>query len=145
MGSANEQHLNCSQYTCILWWLQTIAVTSRGHQCISNHWYIDCLFNSLFKLTIMWNAFPCYTDFWYISIWASQNFQYHVTHYYSAFCWNARLLGYPDSKIHGANIWPTWVLSAPDGPHVGPMNLAFRVMLHMLYLSNYHAASGIML
>ena len=23
---------------------------------------------------------------------------------------------------------PTWVLSAPDGPHVGPMNLAIRVM-----------------
>ena len=25
---------------------------------------------------------------------------------------------------HGANMGPTWVLSAPDGPHVGPMNLA---------------------
>ena len=37
--------------------------------------------------------------------------------------WNA----YPDSKIHGANMGPTWVLSAPDGPHVGPMNLALRV------------------
>ena len=32
----------------------------------------------------------------------------------------------PDSKIHGANMGPTWVLSAPDGPHVGPMNLAIR-------------------
>ena len=29
-----------------------------------------------------------------------------------------------DSKVHGANMGPTWVLSAPDGPHVGPMNLA---------------------
>ena len=29
-------------------------------------------------------------------------------------------------KIHGANMGPTWVLSAPDGPHVGPMNLASR-------------------
>ena len=29
----------------------------------------------------------------------------------------------PDSKVHGANMGPTWVLSAPDGPHVGPMNL----------------------
>ena len=34
----------------------------------------------------------------------------------------------PDSKIHGANIRPTWVLSAPGGPHVGPMNLAIRDM-----------------
>ena len=31
---------------------------------------------------------------------------------------------FPDSKVHGANMGPTWVLSAPDGPHVGPMNLA---------------------
>ena len=32
----------------------------------------------------------------------------------------------PDSKVHGANMGPTWVLSARDGPHVGPMNLAIR-------------------
>ena len=32
----------------------------------------------------------------------------------------------PDSKIHGTNMGPTWILSAPDGPHVGPMNLAIR-------------------
>ena len=31
-----------------------------------------------------------------------------------------------DSKVHGANMGPTWVLSASDGPHVGPMNLAIR-------------------
>ena len=35
-------------------------------------------------------------------------------------------LNNPDSKVHGANMGPTWVLSAPDGPHVGPMNLAIR-------------------
>ena len=34
------------------------------------------------------------------------------------------LIKYPDSKVHGANMGPTWVLSAPDGPCVGPMNLA---------------------
>ena len=32
----------------------------------------------------------------------------------------------PDSKVHGANMGPTWVLSAPDGPHVGPLNLVIR-------------------
>ena len=32
----------------------------------------------------------------------------------------------PDSKVHGANMGPTWVLSVPDGPHVGPMNLPIR-------------------
>ena len=37
-------------------------------------------------------------------------------------CWH-----YPDSKVHGANMGPNWVLSAPVGPHVGPMNLAIWV------------------
>ena len=32
----------------------------------------------------------------------------------------------PDSKVHGANMGPTWVLSAPDGPNDGPKNLAIR-------------------
>ena len=32
--------------------------------------------------------------------------------------------GNPDSKDHGANMGPTWVLSAPDGPHFAPLNLA---------------------
>ena len=33
----------------------------------------------------------------------------------------------PDSKVHVANVGPTWVLSAPGGPHVDPMNFAIRV------------------
>ena len=41
-------------------------------------------------------------------------------------------LKYPGSKVHGANMEPTWVLSAPDGPHVGPMNLAIRVLMYYL-------------
>ena len=40
----------------------------------------------------------------------------------------------PDSKVHGANMSSTWVLSAPGGPHVGPMNLAVRVHSHMAYI-----------
>ena len=39
---------------------------------------------------------------------------------------------YPDGKTHGANIGPTWVLSASDGPHVGPMNLAIIVHIATL-------------
>ena len=41
---------------------------------------------------------------------------------------------YPASKVHGANMGPTWVLSAPDGLHVGPMNLALRVFQVIHYL-----------
>ena len=39
--------------------------------------------------------------------------------------WNWPLCN-PDNKVNGANMGPTWVLSAPDGHHVGPMNLAIR-------------------
>ena len=35
---------------------------------------------------------------------------------------------YPDSKVHGANMGPIYVLSVPDGPHAGCMNLAIRVI-----------------
>ena len=38
------------------------------------------------------------------------------------------LIGLPDSKVHWANMGPTWVLLAPAGPHVGPMNLAMRAL-----------------
>ena len=34
----------------------------------------------------------------------------------------------PDSKVHGANMGPTWVPLAPDGPHVGSINLAIKEM-----------------
>ena len=33
---------------------------------------------------------------------------------------SAALMGDPDSKIHGANMEPTWVLSAPDGSILAP-------------------------
>ena len=33
---------------------------------------------------------------------------------------------------------PTWVLSAPDGPHVGPMNLAIRVHHSFGFATSYN-------
>ena len=38
--------------------------------------------------------------------------------------WNIDHVSNQDSKVHGVNMGPTCVLSALDGPHVGPMNLA---------------------
>ena len=29
----------------------------------------------------------------------------------------------PESKVHGANMGPTWVLSTPDGPMLAPWTL----------------------
>ena len=40
--------------------------------------------------------------------------------------WRMLIWHTPDSKVHGANLEPTWVLSALDGLHVGPMNLTIR-------------------
>ena len=34
---------------------------------------------------------------------------------------------YPDSKVHGDNMGTIWGRQDPDGPHVGPMNLAIWV------------------
>ena len=48
---------------------------------------------------------------------------------------------YPDSKVHGANIGPIWVLLAPDGPHVGPMNVAIRVVTGRHYDSVFGVQS----
>ena len=52
----------------------------------------------------------------------------------------------PDSKVHGIKMGPTWVLSAPDGPHVGPMNLAIgnaMVVLCFVLFWWYHQADSI--
>ena len=46
-------------------------------------------------------------------------------------CISAVQTVFPDSKFHGASMGPTWVLSAPDGPHVGPMNPAIRVVMEV--------------
>ena len=40
---------------------------------------------------------------------------------------------YPHNKVHEANIRPTWILSAPGGPHVGPMNLVIRVSNNLFH------------
>ena len=49
--------------------------------------------------------------------------EYTHQHYGSL---NDHAIGNPDSIFHGVNMGPTWVLSAPDRSHVGPMNLAIR-------------------
>ena len=54
---------------------------------------------------------------------------YTHTHTQNTWTWSPLCLQMsPDSKVHGANMGPTWVLSAPDGPHVGPTNLGIRVL-----------------
>ena len=58
---------------------------------------------------------------------------------------NYLMIAFPDSKVHGAHMGPTWVLSAPDGPQVGPMNLAIRVVLFLLLIFSNHLHNLIIL
>ena len=39
--------------------------------------------------------------------------------------------GYPDSKVHGADIGPTWGRRDPGGPHVGHVNLVILVLYEL--------------
>ena len=48
--------------------------------------------------------------------------------------------GNPDSKVHGANMGPTWDLSARGGAHVGPMNLAIRQGMKKMTMENLQIA-----
>ena len=56
---------------------------------------------------------------------------FHLSHEFSINVERAKTPGYPDSKVHWVNMGPTWVLSAPDRPHAGPINLAIRVSLRL--------------
>ena len=50
----------------------------------------------------------------------------------------------PDSKVHMANTGTTWVLWAPNRPHVGPINLVIRGVNHTIpswWLREYIALS----
>ena len=58
-----------------------------------------------------------------------------------AFIQPTRLSFTPDSKVHWANMGPTWVLLAPDGPHVAPMNLAMTVYIICLGCQQRHCLS----
>ena len=41
------------------------------------------------------------------------------------------LLTYPGSKVHGANMGSIWGRQDPGGPHIGPMNFAIWVCIHI--------------
>ena len=65
-------------------------------------------------------------SFLLIVAWANVN-QYHYTifqhcHFQCCMSLEAVLVVTSTAVVHGANMGLTWVLSAPDEPHVGPMN-----------------------
>ena len=52
-----------------------------------------------------------------------------------------KICKFPDSKVHLAHIGPTWFLSAPGGPHVGPMNLANWVT-HQNHFTDFNTVAA---
>ena len=95
----------------------------------------------VFRTPVLNQAFSCAITRELIeSTMIGSHFSYWVTHgciiiksakiadvYSSYSCFHHVMqVGIPDSKIHGAKMGPTWVLSAPDGPYVGNMNLTMR-------------------
>ena len=77
---------------------------------------------SMGSLGQMWRACSCFV--WQTKWKPCTFFRSHIFIYPNRYF---VMIGSPDSKVHGANMGPTWVLSAPDGRHVGPMNVTIRV------------------
>ena len=79
----------------------------------------------------MWLIHRVLIDTWAdskLSLMKTLTFWYLVMHIYKWIGLSlVEVLGWhmlcPDSKGCGANMGPAWVLSAPDGTHVGPWNL----------------------
>ena len=75
------------------------------------------------------HRFLCYWRVHLLTMITSHDISANYAHWTVKFCYPQTILyciHIPDRKIHGANMGPTWALSVPDGPHVGPTNLATR-------------------
>ena len=94
-----------------IWFGLHIYLDSNDHNTITSISSVEC-------------------SIWYLIIWCRCRWFCHplcrMPIMIFATLWPVCFISDPDSKVHGANMGPTWVLSAPDGPHVGPMNLAIR-------------------
>ena len=103
----------------------SVAYTSlRFGQCHSRYWFIISIRLSNYgNYSCSWNSRFC----WENPFAASEVYVIRPCHSLSdvrIMSVSFRFGASPDSKAHGANMGPIWVLSALDGPYVGPMNLA---------------------
>ena len=90
-------------------WSDLRVKLDKAHHTAHLRYYIPLIETSLYQRCFFTSSAPKFTlHKWPIKRWTP-------------------LQASPNSKVHGANMGPNWVLSAPDGPHVGPMNFAIRV------------------
>ena len=74
-------------------------------------------------------VFEKQTLIWYKTYWSHIKWAIHAINTGATSIQRATTTSIPDSKVHGANMGPTWVLSAPDGPHFGSVDLAIGDIL----------------
>ena len=132
IGSFN--HMTSNQHNPVL----SMGVFDKNEEAELQEHYLIHKFKRHFNCTYMW--------MWYLLLGVKQQrfllgtnletnakylhtmakLVYHQLHIFVEYQrWMSAQKDYdPDSKVHGANMGPTWVLSAPGGPHVGPMNFA---------------------
>ena len=126
-------NLSCVAIFCLYIYLGDIYVwelsNSKSHQCpvdhipLDQHNPIECI--QPYQFLVMSKPVPEHVCI----LWLSH--QRHIkTHEYAQrfvlLCNGSMSLEDKESKVYGAIMGPIWFLSAPDGPHVGPMNLAIR-------------------
>ena len=111
-------------YTCnctIYLWIDAPGCIVLCYGCVISSWWSHhfCLHISFMvvslALTVMWLPLCQWSNpegyGWYCLV---------PIHMVVSAC-HGEYRNSPYSKVHGANIGPTWFLSAPDGPHVGPV------------------------
>ena len=95
-------------------------------------WFKHCCKTILSFTYFHWRKFSetCHLWFGHDLVYIFGNASYNVSFLSLPWVSCCHWQNFPDSKVHGANMGLTWVLSAPDGPHVGPMNLVIRVIIN---------------
>ena len=116
-------------YSVWMWGLTTVAMScSRPHMSMTIHFY-----DTLFECEV-WQQWPCHVQglicqWQYIFMILCLNVRFDNSGHVMLRASYVNDNRWLDSKDHGANMGPIWVLSAPDGPHVGPMNLAIGYIM----------------
>ena len=96
--------------------------------------YFKCKKRSLYDFYNQFFLWGIPIPIWILVYIISTHFIFWVDRFQGAQSGN-----HPDSKVHGANMGPTWGRQDPGGPHVGPMDLAIWATV-----SNCHDSSFIM-
>ena len=111
VGWLQWKNLQCKVQTIGHTSYSIIITLTYRHHGVPNHRKLYCCFNSLFRpstrttirsilMTLLWGKYV-----------GSMGIPFPKSR------------TNPDNEVHGANMVPTWVLSAPGGLHVGLMNL----------------------